>query len=318
MRLEPVRKRSLVTGATGFAGSHLLDRLVESSADVVAWANPHGRRAPEGDPRVRWEQVDLLDRAAVERAIRESQPSVVFHLAGVPHVGESWRHADHALQVNALGTHHVLDGVERGAPGCTVIVAGSALVYRQASHPLREDDPVGPSDPYGVSKLAQEMLAERASTAVVRTRPFNHAGPRQRELFVTSSFARQIAEIETGRREPVLGVGNLDARRDIMDVRDTVRAYEALAALGTAGHVYNICSGTAHRVGDLLEGLLSLAHVKVNVRQDPARLRPSDNPLILGDPGRLTAETGWRAEIPIETTLADLLAWWRTQVSSAP
>jgi GDP-4-dehydro-6-deoxy-D-mannose reductase len=317
MRLKSARQLPLVTGATGFAGSHLLDRLLESSGEVAAWANVHGRRPPAGNPRVRWQAVDLLDRAAVERAIRESQPSVVFHLAGVPHVGESWRHADHVLQVNALGTHHVLDAVERAAPGCRVIVAGSALVYRPAARALQEDDPLGPSDPYGVSKLAQEMVAERAGTPVVRTRPFNHAGPRQRELFVTSSFASQIADIEAGRREPVLCVGNLDARRDIMDVRDTARAYEALATRGRAGRVYNICSGTAHRVGDLLEHLLGLAHVKVTVRQDPARLRPSDNPLILGDGGRLAADTGWRAEIPIETTLADLLAWWRTQVSPA-
>ena len=307
----------LVTGATGFAGSHLLDRLLESAPGVAAWSNAHGRRPPAGDPRVHWQAVDLLDRAAVERAIRHSPPSVVFHLAGVPHVGESWKHADHALQVNALGTHHVLDAVARAAPACTVIVAGSALVYRQAARALREDDPLGPSDPYGVSKLAQEMLAGRAVTPVVRTRPFNHAGPRQRESFVTSTFARQIADIEAGLREPVLHVGNLDAQRDIMDVRDTARAYEALAARGTPGRVYNICSGTAHRVGDLLERLLGLAHVKVTVRQDAARLRPSDNPVVLGDPGRLAADTGWRAEIPIETTLADLLAWWRTQVSPA-
>jgi GDP-4-dehydro-6-deoxy-D-mannose reductase len=181
---------------------------------------------------------------------------------------------------------------------------------------LSEGDPVAPSDPYGVSKLAQEMIAERASTPVVRTRPFNHAGPRQSDAFVTSSFARQLAEIEAGIREPVLRVGNLDARRDIMDVRDTAAAYEALAATGSVGGVYNICSGTAHRVGDLLEQLLGLARVKVTVQPDPARLRPSDIPIVLGDPTRLMSDTTWRIRIPIEQTLADLLAWWRTQTAA--
>jgi GDP-4-dehydro-6-deoxy-D-mannose reductase len=306
----------LVTGGTGFAGSHLLDRLVTASHDVTAWANPHGRAAESADPRVRWQAVDLLDRAAVAEAIRQLQPRIVFHLAGLPHVADSWKNADRALQVNALGTHHLLDAIENGAPGARVIVAGSALVYRPSASALREDDPLVPVDPYGVSKLAQEMLAGRAAADVIRTRPFNHAGPRQSDAFVTSSFARQIAEIEAGLREPTLLVGNLEAKRDIMDVRDTARAYDALAAFGKPGAVYNICAGMAHRVGDLLERLLGLARTRVTVQRDPARLRPSDNPLVLGDHSRLTADTGWRPEIPVETTLADLLAWWRSRVAA--
>jgi GDP-4-dehydro-6-deoxy-D-mannose reductase len=306
----------LVTGATGFAGSHLLDRLLESQPEVAAWSNARGRQAPPAPRGVRWSAVDLLDPVSVERAVRELQPSVIFHLAGLPHVAESWKSADRALQVNALGTYHLLDAVQRTAPGCRVVVAGSALVYRPSDRALSEGDPVAPSDPYGVSKLAQEMIAARASTPVVRTRPFNHAGPRQSDAFVTSSFARQLAEIEAGIREPVLRVGNLDARRDIMDVRDTAAAYEALAATGSVGGVYNICSGTAHRVGDLLEQLLGLARVKVTVQPDPARLRPSDIPIVLCDPTRLMSDTTWRIRIPIEQTLADLLAWWRTQTAA--
>lgn len=305
----------LVTGATGFAGSHLLDRLLAAGEAVAAWAGPRGRAGEGDDRRVRWQTVDILDRAAVAGAIRRLKPRVVFHLAGLPHVGESWQQADRALQVNALGTHHLLDAVEQEAPGCRVVVAGSALVYRPSDRALSEEAPLAPADPYGVSKLAQEMLAGRAAADVVRTRPFNHAGPRQSDAFVTSSFARQIAEIEAGLREPTLLVGNLEARRDIMDVRDTARAYEALAARGRSGAVYNICSGVAYRVGDLLERLLGLARTRVSVRQDPARLRPSDNPVVLGDHSRLTADTGWQPEIPVETTLADLLAWWRPRVA---
>ncbi len=313
----PARKVPLVTGATGFAGSHLLDRLLTTHPAVAAWSSASGRPVPSGDGRVEWLAVDLLDRPGLERSLGVLQPSVIYHLAGLPHVGDAWKNGGRALEVNALGTHRLLEAVERATPASRVVIAGSALVYRQSDRALHEGDPVGPSDPYGISKLAQEMVVERAATPVVLARPFNHAGPRQSEAFVTSSFAKQIAEIEAGVREPLLLVGNLDARRDITDVRDTARAYEALAARGRPGHVYNICSGVANRVGDLLERLLGLARVKVDVRHDPARLRPSDNPIVLGDPGRLTGETGWRAEIPIDTTLADLLAWWRTQVGTA-
>ena len=309
--MSTARHVPLVTGATGFAGSHLLERLVGSHEQVAAWARTAGRPHADGSGRVLWRHVDLLDRSSVVAAIRELQPSVVYHCAGLPHVAESWANAGRALQVNALGTHHLLDAVRVTSPDSRVVVAGSALVYRPSDRALREEDPVAPSDPYGVSKLAQEMLALRATTPVVATRPFNHIGPRQQPSFSTSSFAKQIADIEARRREPVLHVGNLDARRDLTDVRDTARAYEALGATGTPGRVYNICTGTALRVGDVLERLLGLSRVRVHVRQDPARLRPSDNPLVLGDPSRLAADTGWRAEIPIEQTLEDLLAFWR-------
>lgn len=305
----------LVTGATGFAGSHLVDRLLATHAEVAAWANLGGRPADTSDPRVRWHAVDLLDPASLEGALRDLQPRTIFHLAGLPHAGNSWQHAERALRVNALGTHHLLGAVRRVSPQTRVVVAGSALVYRKSDRALREEDPMGPADPYGTSKLAQEMVAARAATPVVRTRPFNHAGPRQSEAFVTSSFARQIAEIEAGLRPPRLLVGNLEARRDIMDVRDTVRAYERLADAGDPARVYNICSGVAWRVGDLLDRLLALARVEVAVEQDPARLRPSDTPIVLGDPSRLSDETGWRATIPIDTTLEDLLVWWRRRIS---
>ncbi|MEX2663184.1 MAG: GDP-mannose 4,6-dehydratase [Vicinamibacterales bacterium] len=312
--MSTARHVPLVTGATGFAGSHLLERLLRSHEQVAGWAHTGGRPHADDSGRVLWRHVDLLDRASVEAAIRELQPTVVYHCGGLPHVVESWANAGRALQVNALGTHHLLDAVRATSPGSRVVVAGSALVYRPANRALREEDPLAPSDPYGVSKLAQEMLALRATTPVVATRPFNHIGPRQQPSFSTSSFAKQIADIEAGRREPVLLVGNLDARRDLTDVRDTARAYEALGATGIPGRVYNICTGTALRVGDVLERLLDLARVRVDVRQDPARLRPSDNPLVLGDPSRLAADTGWHAEIPIEQTLEDLLAFWRAQV----
>lgn len=304
----------LVTGAAGFAGSHLLERLVRSHDAVAAWSNPGSARTRPVENGVHWDAVDLLDRDALRTALENARPSVIFHCAGFAQVAESWAKAGSALRVNAFGTHLLLDALGDAGVQCPVVVAGSALVYRPSERPLREEDPLGPSDPYGVSKLAQEMVGMRAAARVIVTRPFNHAGPRQPPSYVTSSFAKQIAEIEAGRQAPVLQVGNLDARRDVTDVRDTVRAYELLARSGRPSRPYNICSGVPYRVGDLLEKLLGMAHLAVKVQQDPTRMRPSDNPIVVGDASRLHAETGWRAEVPIDRTLADLLDWWRGQL----
>ena len=260
--------------------------------------------------------MDLLDRDAVAHELARVQPSAIYHCAGVAHVGESWAAPERALRINALGTHHVLEGVRAARLDCPVLVTGSALVYRPSTNPVTEDDPVGPADPYGVSKLAQEMLALRAAhTRVFIVRPFNHAGPRQAATYVTSSFARQIAEIEAGLRAPTLYVGNLDSHRDITDVRDTVRAYSALVRHGRPARPYNVCSGQAYRMRELLDALVRLSRVSIDVQLDPARLRPSDHPLIAGDRSRITAETGWAPEIPIERTLDDLLDYWRHETS---
>jgi len=217
--------------------------------------------------------------------------------------------------VNVLGTHHVLEGARHAGLSCSILVTGSALVYRPSRQPLAETDPIGPSDPYGVSKLAQEMLALRATgRRVFVARPFNHAGPRQSDAYVTSSFARQIAEIEAGLREPVLHVGNLDSLRDITDVRDTVRAYDLIVQRGTPGRPYNVCCGKAYRIADLMEILVRSSRIKIRIQTDPDRLRPSDTPTVLGDFARLERDTDWRPAIPIEQTLADLLDYWRTEI----
>lgn len=310
----------LVTGATGFAGSHLVDQLLTEHPSVAAWAHRGGReQRVEADPRILWNAVDLLDRPAVARALSQLQPSVVYHCAAVAHVGESWSDPARALRVNVLGTHHVLEGMREAGLHGPVLVTGSALVYRPSTALLREDDAIGPSDPYGLSKLAQEMLSVRSSDlSVFIVRPFNHAGPRQSPAYVTSSFARQIAEIEAGRAAPVLRVGNLDARRDITDVRDTVRAYRLVVQQGQPGRPYNVCSGQAFRVRDLLDALVGLSRASIDIEVDPARLRPVDNPVIAGDRSRIGTETGWIPEIPIQRTLDDLLNYWRRQIAIQP
>lgn len=307
----------LITGATGFAGSHLLEHLLADLPRVTAWGNPSGRGVGGGDPRVEWQAIDLLDRRAVSEALAASAPSVIYHCAGSAHVGDSFSEPERALRLNVLGTHHVIDGVRAAGLPCRVLVTGSAMVYRQSERATDEASPIGPASLYGVSKLAQEMLALRTTEIpVIVARPFNHAGPRQSPTYVTSSFAQQIAEIEAGLRDPVIHVGNLDSRRDITDVRDTVRAYRLLAERGTPARPYNVCSGQAYRIRDLLDELVALARVPITVETDPSRLRPSDIPITLGDCTRLQQETGWRPLIPITDTLRDLLDYWRARTSA--
>jgi GDP-4-dehydro-6-deoxy-D-mannose reductase len=241
---------------------------------------------------------------------------VIYHCAGLAAVHDAWKAPARALRVNVLGTHHLLESCRDLGLTCRIVVTGSAQVYRPGSAAIAEDDPIAPANPYGVSKLAQEMTAAAAGLPVVLARPFNHAGPRQSPSYASSAFAQQIARIEAGHEEPVLRVGNLDSRRDITDVRDTVRAYEALATSGVPLRPYNVCSGRAYSMREILDILLSLARVNVRVEVDPARLRPSDNPVILGSHARITADTGWVPEIPIERTLSDLLDYWRTSTAT--
>jgi GDP-4-dehydro-6-deoxy-D-mannose reductase len=306
----------LVTGAAGFAGSHLVDALTADAADVVGWYRPGGRSGSQSG--VQWTPVDILDRDGVTRGLEAANPGVVFHCAGTAHVGGSWRDSLTPLETNVLGTHYLLDALRRAGLSPRIVVTGSALVYRPSTAALSEDAPLVPSSPYGLSKLAQEMAAlgaARDGLAVIVARPFNHAGPRQDSSYATASFARQIALAEAGLGPETIIVGNLEARRDVMDVRDTVRAYRALAQRGVPGRVYNVCSGQAYAVRELLERLISMARVRLEVRPDPALFRPSDNPIVLGDPSRIMQETGWRPTIPIEHTLRDLLDYWRERIA---
>jgi GDP-4-dehydro-6-deoxy-D-mannose reductase len=303
---------TLVTGAAGFAGSHLLDLLAQEGGGTVAWHRPGG--APPRELRgTRWEAVDLHERDAVDAAIARARPSIVYHCAGAAHVGRSWESTESTFATNVRGTHHLLQALERAAVTARVLIPSSALVYASAAEALTENHPLVPASPYGLSKLAQEMLGGRTNGALAVTiaRAFNHFGPRQDPYFVASGFARRIADIELGRWEPMISVGNLDARRDLTDVRDTVRAYRLILERGRPGRPYNVCSGRAIAIRDLLDLLIARARVPVEVRVDPARYRPNDTPLLLGDPGRLRDELGWTAEIPIERTLDDLLDYWR-------
>jgi GDP-4-dehydro-6-deoxy-D-mannose reductase len=291
----------LVTGAGGFAGSHLVEHLSPSHR-VVAWTR---------------QTVDLLDRNRVRAAIRELRPAQIYHCAGVPHVAESWRDTAQPLEGNVLATEHLFDALRREGIRCRVLVPGSATVYAPSSEPISETDPIAPASPYAISKLAQEQLALRAiqedGLDVVLTRSFNHTGPRQTPAFVAPSMARQIALIERGQLEPVIKVGNLDAQRDVTDVRDVVRAYAALMQSGKTGVVYNVASGAARSIRSILEALVSRSKMPVRIEVDQTRMRPNDVPVVVGDSSRLNAATGWRPDITFDQMLNDLLSYWRGQ-----
>jgi GDP-4-dehydro-6-deoxy-D-mannose reductase len=304
---------TVVTGAAGFAGSHLLDLLTADGAPIVAWRRPGGAPGAQRSSAT-WEAVDLLDRAAVVEAIARLRPAVVYHCAGAAHVGRAWDSTEAALAINVLGTHHLLDALGAARVRARVLIASSALVYHHSSAALDEDAPLVPTSPYGVSKLAQEMLgmhANRDGLEVLIARAFNHVGPRQDPFFSASGFARRIADIEAGRWEPEIAVGNLDAQRDITDVRDTVRAYRAIVEKGPGGRAYNVCSGRLVVIGDLLEMLRVRARVPIRIRVDPSRFRPNDTPVLLGDRRRIHDELGWEPRVPFERTLDDLLDYWR-------
>jgi len=302
----------LVTGATGFAGGHLLEHLA-TSHDVVGWARHDPPAALAGFAS--WQTIDLLDRDAVRAGISALKPRAVYHFAGVTRVDTSWSSPADALAGNVLATHYLLDALRRAYLRCRVLVTGSAAVYAPSDAPLREDAPTAVDSPYAISKLAQEELALRAmeedGLEIIVTRSFNHTGPRQESAFVTPSIARQVALIERGAVEPVLRLGNLDAQRDLTDVRDVVRAYVSLMDSGTPGEVYNVASGVGRPIRAVVDALVRRAAVQVRIEVDPERLRPLDKSVLVGDATRLRAATGWQPQVSFDQMLDDLLDYWR-------
>jgi GDP-4-dehydro-6-deoxy-D-mannose reductase len=308
----------LVTGAAGFAGSYVVEALA-GDGDIVGWT--HRASPPEAVASLaRWERVDLLEPSAVREAIARLRPAAVIHCAGAPNVAHSWRDTLTPLSVNVMATHHLLDALHRAGAPCRVLVPGSATVYAPSAAALTEESPVAPSNPYALSKLAQEDLSLRAAledgVEVIVTRSFNHTGPRQTAAFAAPNMARQIAQIEAGLAEPLIKVGNLDAQRDFTDVRDMARAYVSLIRGGTTSNVYNVASGVPRVMRTILEALLARARVEVRVEPDPALMRPSDTPELIGDSTKLRQATGWRPEIPFDRTLDDLMNYWRSVTHS--
>jgi GDP-4-dehydro-6-deoxy-D-mannose reductase len=309
---------TLVTGAAGFAGSHLIDQLAADRVEVIAWHRPGGR-PPRPVPEVTWHGVDLLDAGQVLAALDGVRPQVIYHCAGAAHVGQSWGSTTETLRVNVMGTHHLVEAVRAAAPDARLLITSSALVYGASSDAVTELDALAPANPYGLSKVAQELVgtASGGHPHTYIARPFNHFGPRQDASFVSAAFAKQIAEIEAGLAPPEIHVGNLTASRDLTDVRDTVRAYRLIIERGVPHRPYNVCSGVAVAVHDLLDMLVRRARVPVRIVEDPARYRPNDTPIVLGDATRAASELGWTPRIPLEQTASDLLDYWRAAVRVA-
>lgn len=320
----------LITGAFGFVGGHLVEflRREHPEAELFGLTRPHGSAGAGLASGIRALEVDLNDPAALEPVLDVVAPDRVVHLAGQSSVHLSWLDPGGTLRTNVLGLVHLVDALRRRALRPAILVVGSAEEYGAVAAedlPLREDAPLLPASPYAVSKAAQGLLATEYARGLglplVRTRTFHHTGPGRGEAFAESSFARQIAEIEAGLREPVLLVGNLEAVRDYTDVRDVARAYWALLdhapAAAAAGGVFNVCSGRGRRIRELLDALLAQADVDLEIRVDKERLRPSDVPAQVGDPSRLKALTGWEPRVPLEDSLRALLEDWRARVHAA-
>ncbi|MCA9919988.1 MAG: GDP-mannose 4,6-dehydratase [Anaerolineales bacterium] len=309
--------RIFITGATGFAGSFLVDNLVEAGHEIFSLVHAETSHQPlKEDEKVRPIPGNLLDPDSLETAVATAKPDTVYHLAGQAYPALSWQKPGLTLAVNSVGTANLLQAVVKYGRPRTLIVT-SAEIYgeiRPDMLPITEQSPPAPHHPYGISKWTAGLLVplfwQRYQLPVVEARPFNHIGPRQALGFVVPDFASQLAGMKLGQRPNQMSVGNLESMRDFTDVRDVVRAYQLLAEQGQPGEAYLICSGNPVKIETILERLIALAEIEVEVSQDPARMRPSDTPCLYGSYAKLEAQTGWQPQIGLEQSLTDILADW--------
>jgi GDP-4-dehydro-6-deoxy-D-mannose reductase len=315
--------RVLITGITGFAGSHLADYCLERG-DVEVHGLIRWRSRTENiehlRDRVTLHECDLRDAGSTRDVVESVRPDHIFHLAAQSFVPTSWHAPSESLTTNVLGQLHVFEAVRKLGIPCRIQIAGSSEEYGMVYEdevPITEENPLRPLSPYGVSKVGQDLLGYQYYMSyqmdIVRTRGFNHTGPRRGPVFVCSDFAKQIVDIERGVREPVMHVGNLEAMRDFTDVRDTVKGYWLALEKGKAGEAYNICREKSWKIQDILDMLLGMTRAKIEVKLDKTRLRPSDVPILKGDCSKFRNDTGWTPEIPFEQTLEDILDYWRNR-----
>jgi GDP-4-dehydro-6-deoxy-D-mannose reductase len=315
--------RALITGINGFVGGHLAEYLLHIGGWEV-WGvalEPHLRLATIQDG-VQLKVGDLRDAKRVSDIISEIQPEVIFHLAGQPFVPESFRDPSTTFDININAQLNIFLALLQHKIQARVLVVSSFEVYGQIQPediPIDEQTPFRPANPYGVSKIAQDLLGLQYTLShdldIIRVRPFNHIGPRQNERFVASAFARQIASIEQGKQPPVMYVGNLAAERDFTDVRDMVQAYVLAVQKGGAGEVYNIGSGQPVVIQSLLDTLLKMSSVTIDVQQDPDRMRPADIPKVVCDASKFRNHTGWTQHYSFDQTVHDILNDWRVRVA---
>ena len=316
--------RVMITGITGFVGSHLAEYLL-TLGNVEVYGMERWRSKTENIDHLKNKitliECDLRDVTSVEKAIDSCRPEKIFHLAAQSFVPTSWHAPAETLTTNIIGQLNVFEACRNVGINPWIQIAGSSeeygMVYPDET-PIKETNPLRPLSPYAVSKVGQDYLGYQYFASykmkVLRTRGFNHTGPRRGDVFVESTFAKQIAEIEKGKKEAVIDHGNLDAIRDYTDVRDMVRAYWVGTEKCEPGEIYNICTGNGWKIQRVLEYLLSKSNVKVTLREDPKRMRPSDVPILLGDNSKFVKATGWSPEYPFEKTLDDLLDYWRARI----
>ncbi len=320
-----MKQRVLVTGISGFAGGHLAE-YAAGLPDVelygmVRWRS-QTRHLRHLDKRLTLIEGDVRDQSSVLRVMQSVKPHRIFHLAAQSYVPTSWNAPEESLTTNVLGTLHLLEAARQVGGDPLIHIACSSeeygLVYPEEL-PIREGQPFRPQSPYAVSKVTQDLLGYQYfwsyGLRIIRTRAFNHTGPRQREVFAVSNFARQIVEREQGLQGGALRVGDLQAVRDFMDVGDAVRGYWLALERGEPGEVYNIASGKGYPMEDILAQLMATGKVQLDLEVDTSRLRPSDVPRLVGDVSKFKARTGWAPEIPFENTLANLLEYWRGQLA---
>lgn len=314
--------RILIVGAGGFVGYHLVACL--QSRGHIVYAGVH-RTKPEFPPGIQPVQLDVMNSGTLHDVMSLIRPEAVVHLAAQSMVPVSWRKPGQTFAVNVLGTINLVEAVAQTVPECKIITVGSGEEYgftATEETPLTEDHPCRPHNPYALSKFAMGQvalqIARRYGLRVIHVRPFNHFGPGQQEGYVVSDFASQIARIEAGLQPPVLRVGDLSPCRDFIDVRDVVEAYVALLEHGTEGEIYNVCSGVARSIREVLDLLLEEAQVPVKVEVDPARIRPAEIPVFVGSAVKLSRATGWRPQRDFAVSLRETLEWWRREVWEEP
>ncbi len=323
---EEKRLRALITGLNGFAGSHLADFLLaQGNVEIFGGVFGNCENIVHLDGRVTFIEGDLRELRFAQALLAQAQPDRIYHLAGQAFPPLSWQDPWGTIEVNLRAEVNLLHAAAQAKSTARILVIGSFEEYGRVDPsrlPVSEDAPLHPDSPYGVSKIGQDFLGLQYFLShalhVVRVRPSNHIGPRQNEQFVTSNFAKQIAEIEAGARAPVLYVGNLTAQRDFTDVHDMMRAYYLALERGVAGEVYNIGSGRAWSIQQVLDLMLQQSRVAIRVEQDAARLRPSDTPVMYCDASKFRAQTGWEPTIPLEQSLREILDYWREIVQSKP
>ncbi len=313
--------RALITGITGFAGGHLAQILLDRGDEVFGVALDEGAGLGHLSQELIPILADLCDPAVVTQLLHDGQPEAIYHLAGQAFVPKAWADPWGTMENNIRPQLNILQAMVEQKSKARLLVVASNQIYghvRDDQLPVNEETPLRPDNPYGVSKVVQDILGLQYHLShgldVLRVRAFNHIGPRQSPVFVAASFAKQIAEIEAGLIEPMIRVGNLEAKRDFTDVTDVMRAYALLVDYGDPGEAYNVGTGRAYSIQYLLDVLLSHSTVEIKIEPDPTRMRPSDVPIIYADNSKLRAKTNWKPLVKFEDSLPCVLDYWREEV----